>query len=142
MRPARRYPHPVPDDPLTLVPLTTARTEWQAEALAAALRQRGVHAVTQGGMLSGFRAEAPAQVIVVVPRQDLARAKEALAQIGSDSIDIDWDEVDVGQPEEAEEANTPEAGASRAEPPAGMGSLLWPILGLWGACLVLYVIFR
>ncbi len=131
----------MPDDPLTLVPLTTARTEWQAEALAAALRQRGVHAVTQGGMLSGFRAEAPAQVIVVVPRQDLARAKEALAQIGSDSIDIDWEEVDVGQPEDQEPAR-PDAERAGAAPRSDMSSLLWAIIAVWAAGLLIYVLLR
>lgn len=100
----------MPVDPLGLVPVASFRTEWQAEALAAALTERGVKAVCHGGMLGGWRAETPAMVQVMVARQDQARARELLAEVRSESVDIDWDEVDVGTPAEPESVRVRPAG--------------------------------
>lgn len=94
---------PSPDDP---VALTTAPTEWQAEVIAASLRERGVTARVMGGYLAGLRAEAPAGATVMVRAGDLERARALLAEVRSASIDIDWDEVDVGESEESLEART------------------------------------
>jgi hypothetical protein len=37
---------------------------------------------------------------VLVHREDLERARALLEQVISDSVDIDWDEIDVGQRED------------------------------------------
>ncbi|MBL8990826.1 MAG: DUF2007 domain-containing protein [Phycisphaerae bacterium] len=98
-------PQPDPDTP---VELTSRATEAAAEVIAGSLRDRGIEARVLGGMLTGFRAEAPAQARVVVRRRDLEAARAALAEIRSASVDLDWDEVDVGAPE------GPGAGPARA----------------------------
>ncbi len=89
---------PSGDEPTLLI---TAPSEWRAELIAGVLRERGVGAVVMGGYLAGLRAEAPASASVMVPARDLARAQELLAEARAASIDIDWDEVDVGEGEEA-----------------------------------------
>lgn len=87
------------NDPDTPVELTSRASEAAAEMIAGSLRDRGIEARVLGGMLTGFRAEAPAQARVVVRRRDLDAARAALAEIRSESVDLDWDEVDVGTPE-------------------------------------------
>jgi hypothetical protein len=83
-------------DPEMPVVLTTTPTEFQAEAIAAALREHGVAAMTEGGMVATFRVEAPAHARVMVKRRDLRVAQVILRSIRSDSVDLDWDEIDVG----------------------------------------------
>jgi hypothetical protein len=94
----RRYPAAMAaaDD---IVELTSVHAEFQAEVIAAALRDRGIEARVLGGTLAGFRAEVPATVKVVVFRRDLSAAKALLAEVRAASVDIDWDEVDVGRGE-------------------------------------------
>lgn len=79
-------------------------TEFEAAAIAEALRAQGIQARVLGGNLAGMRAEAPALASVIVRRMDLPRATEILRAVKADSIDIDWNEVDVGD-------------ESRADPP-------------------------
>jgi hypothetical protein len=88
------------NDPEMPVVLTTTPTEFQAEAIAAALREHGVAAMTEGGMVATFRVEAPAHARVMVKRRDLRVAQEILRAIRSDSVDLDWDEIDVGTRED------------------------------------------
>jgi hypothetical protein len=88
-----------PPDPESIVELTATPTEFEAEAIAGALRAQGVEARVVGGLLAGFRAEAPATVRVMVRAADLETARNALRALKADSIDIDWDELDVGDPE-------------------------------------------
>lgn len=83
-----------------LVELVSVPVEFQAEAIAASLRERGVPARAIGGALAGFRAEAPALVRVVVLRRDLPAARAALERARAESVDIDWEDVDVGEPED------------------------------------------
>jgi ketopantoate reductase len=53
-----------------------------------------------GGYIAGYRAEAPSDVHIVVRSRDLARAREALAEIRATHTDVDWSQVDVGDPED------------------------------------------
>jgi hypothetical protein len=66
----------------------------EAAAIVHALADRGIFARTIGGWTSGLRAMAPGEVGVVVGEADLARAKEVLAEIRSDTAEIDWSTVD------------------------------------------------
>ncbi|MBL0869805.1 MAG: DUF2007 domain-containing protein [Phycisphaerales bacterium] len=91
-------------EPTSPVELTRTNTEFEAAAIAEALRAQGIQARVLGGNLAGMRAEAPALASVIVRRMDLPRATEVLRAVKADSIDIDWNEVDVGD-------------ESRADPP-------------------------
>lgn len=100
--------------PGRLAELVSTATEFEAEAIAAALRARGIAARTLGGTLAGFRAEAPNRVSVIVDAGDLAEARDALGALRAESIDIDWDGLD--------EHGTPHGPyAARAAGPAGPG---------------------
>jgi hypothetical protein len=89
--------NPASDD---LVTLTTRPTEFEANTLVAVLQEAGIEAFAFGipaltplGMRIGG---CPVQV----RQADLDRAKRAISQNVADSVDIDWDEVDVGQRED------------------------------------------
>ena len=77
------------DDPNRPVILTTAATEAQAALIVAALEVRGVQTQATGGFTSGFRAEAPGDVRVLVRQADLERARKALREIEAESADTD-----------------------------------------------------
>ncbi len=79
---------------LALVP-----NEWQATLIATALRDRGINAQVTGATTAGFRAEAPGLVRVIVPKSQLEDARVALAEHRDQVSDIDWSQVDVGDPE-------------------------------------------
>lgn len=100
-------------DPVQLVDLASVPSEFEAATIVEALRAQGIAAHHYGGSLAGFRAEAPGMVRVVVRRQDSERARLALRAIQADSIDIDWDEVDVGQPEEPVRESLPDGSGYR-----------------------------
>lgn len=87
-----------------LVELTTARTEFEGEAIVSALAARGIEARSLGGMLAGFRAEAPALVRVMVRAGELDRARGALREVRASSRAIDWSEAELGTADERERA--------------------------------------
>jgi hypothetical protein len=84
-----------PDSPEVL---ESCPSDVEAAVIVAALGACGVDAHATGGYTAGFRAEAPGTVNVVVRRRDLARAKEVLANIRKTQADVDWSQVDVGDP--------------------------------------------
>jgi Putative prokaryotic signal transducing protein len=88
------------DDPGSPEVLTTAPTDMEAAAIVSALDAHGIQAITTGGYIAGFRAEAPAVVNVIVRHEDLARAKQVLADINQGTSAIDWSQVDVGEAED------------------------------------------
>ena len=77
------------DDPNRPVVLTTVPTEEQAAVIVAALDAQGIEAQAVGQLTSGFRAEAPGGVSVLVRQADLARAQTVLqaAKAGEHSSD-------------------------------------------------------
>ncbi len=86
-------------DPNSPEVLTRVPSDLEAAAIVTALAARGIDASTTGSFTSGFRAEAPGNVQVVVRRQDLDRAKQMLTEIEKDQTSVDWSQVDVGDPE-------------------------------------------
>ena len=90
----------MPADPNNPEVLTSVRTDVEAAAIVGALAALGIEASTTGGYTAGFRAEAPGFVNVIVKYADLHRARNALAEIKRDQTDVDWSQVDVGEPEE------------------------------------------
>ena len=75
-------------------------SEFEAHTIAAILRESGIDATVAPGAPSwtGQIALSPgAQGSAVVVRSaDLQRARTVLRESDRDSIDLDWDEVDVG----------------------------------------------
>jgi len=87
------------DDTNDLVVLTTTLTEFEGAVIVGALEEEGIQAVEDGGFISGFKAEAPGGVRVVVRQVDADRAREVLRQIRENEGRVDWSKVDVGEPE-------------------------------------------
>lgn len=81
-----------------VVTLTTVMTETEAAMLVSALAAEDVEATRAGGILTGFRAEAPAIAEIKVRVEDLEKAQIALAKIKTEYAEIDWSQVDVGEP--------------------------------------------
>jgi hypothetical protein len=89
------------DDPDDLVTLVSTQTEFEANTLVAVLRSAGIQAFAFGALSTllpiGQRVM-PAQV--QVRKADVEVARAILKRNESDSVDLDWDEIDVGQRED------------------------------------------
>jgi hypothetical protein len=69
-------------DPDTrLVAIAHPRDDIEAQLITNLLADAGIEAMVTGGSLAGFRAEAPANVCVVVRAHDADAAREALAAV-------------------------------------------------------------
>lgn len=86
-----------PDD---LVTLTTAANEFEAGNLVAVLREAEIEAFAFGAVQGWYPLGGQIAVPVQVRQADLERAQAALKQNVADSVDLDWNEVDVGQVED------------------------------------------
>ena len=85
-----------------VVRLTSVRTELEAGVVVGALEARGIQATMSGVYTANFRTEAPGWVEVLVGEDDLGEAQAVLAEVGDEREEVDWSQVDVGQPEENE----------------------------------------
>ena len=81
----------VPDRTTRLVAIAHPRDDIEAQLITNLLADAGIEAMVTGGALAGFRAEAPANVCVVVRAADAEAAREALA-----AARPTIDEADVG----------------------------------------------
>jgi hypothetical protein len=86
-----------------VVRLTSLRTELEAAVVVGALEEHGIRATMSGIYTANFRTEAPGWVEVLVDETDLARAQNVLNEVRADQGDIDWEDIDVGQPEQLED---------------------------------------
>lgn len=80
--------------------LASFPTEAQAMIVVNALKELGIPSTAVGGYTAGFKAEAPGWVQVMVTEEDLPVAKNTLAKFRKEIAEIDWSQVDVGEPEE------------------------------------------
>ena len=92
-------------DPDRMVTLTTAATEYAANITVVVLADAGIEAKAFGGLatvLPGVYGGAPSVfgVPVQVRARDFEEARQVLSANKRDSIDIDWDAVDVGERED------------------------------------------
>ncbi len=89
------------DDPAVVV---TVPTEFEAHTIAAILKTDGIESIVTNSAPSwtGLMPISPTALgsAVVVRRADLERARTVLRESERDSVDIDWDQVDVGQRED------------------------------------------
>lgn len=92
---------PTPADPGQLVLLTSVRHEVEGHAIAASLAEAGVQASVFGASASGLGWEGGYNntVRVMVRRADLAAAQQWMSARAAAARAIDWDRVDVGEPE-------------------------------------------
>jgi hypothetical protein len=83
-----------------------ARFPYEAEAapLMEALAAANITATMTGGFTAGFIAEAPGDIQIKILDHDLPRAKKVVAAFELGKHDVDWDSVDVGEPEDGGEA--------------------------------------
>lgn len=97
-----------------LVTLTTAPNEGAAGVIRATLEAEGIPTWqhTDPVYLGIWGAAGFHPTAVRVRESDLDRARAALENARRDSVDIDWSEVDVGEPEDAIAARI----AARPEP--------------------------
>ena len=70
-----------------------------AGIIVAALEENGIKATMSGEATAGMRAEAPGWVQILVAEDDLASAQDVFEQVRHQGDEIDWSQVDVGQPE-------------------------------------------
>ena len=73
--------------------------EVEASVIANVLEAEGIMTALTGVTTAMFRVEAPGLVSVMIRREDLDRARQILDAIRSSESDIDWENVDVGEPE-------------------------------------------
>ena len=79
--------------------LATAPTEFEAKLIAVQLSDQGIRVETAGAMISGFKAEVPAGVSILVPQAQLDKAKKLLERFRAERSQVDWSQIDVGEPE-------------------------------------------
>ncbi len=89
------------DDPAVVVRVPT---EFEAHTIATILRSGGIETTvsTDAPSWTGQVPISPTArgSAVIVRRGDLQRAREVLRESEQDSVDLDWDEVDVGERED------------------------------------------
>lgn len=86
-------------DPKSPRAVRTVPSELEAASIVAALANHGIEARTSGEYTSGFRAEAPGWVKVVVKYCDLEQADRVLVQLEANPDTVDWSKIDVGTPD-------------------------------------------
>lgn len=91
-----------------LVDLLAVSSDFEGEVVVSALEHAGIPArvFSAVGRTLGPMAGQAMPIRVQVRRQDLDRAREALRSTREESVDLDWDEIDVGEREaDADERN-------------------------------------
>jgi hypothetical protein len=73
--------------------------EVDAAIVVGALEDAGIQAMAVGGYTSGFRAEAPGEVRVVVTLGDVARAREVLGAMRLAREGLDGTQAELNEPE-------------------------------------------
>lgn len=83
-----------------LVPLTSTPTEMEASIIVATLEENGIKATHSGDFTANMRIGVPDQVQILVAKKDLVHAREILKETEDDADEVDWRQVDVGEPEQ------------------------------------------
>ena len=87
-------------DPDILVDLTTCRNSFEAQIIAEALKAQGIpaHAFDIAGTTLQWDVAVSQPIRVAVRRADLETAKAILRAVKAESVDLDWSEVQTGDP--------------------------------------------
>lgn len=99
------YAADVSQDPDTLIDITNCGSAIEAELLAQFLKEHGIRAdaSTIVGSTNPWELGSSIPFRIAVPRRDLARAEELIREHRSrrhEPVEVNWDEIDVGEPEE------------------------------------------
>lgn len=89
-----------PERPEHVVVVASAPNELEAGVMVAALEEAGIKATMSGAATADFRVGVPGEVQVLVAKEDEARAREIIRLGEENKEDVDWSQVDVGQPED------------------------------------------
>ena len=85
--------------------IAQTETEFEAQTKAAILRGEGIDCtvISNAPSWTGQMPVSPTGrgAFVLVKRQDVDQARKLLEQRIDDSVDLDWDEVDVGEREDS-----------------------------------------
>lgn len=84
----------------SVVTLAVFTEDMLAQMLAEALESAGIQCEIEGGVTSGFRAETPTVVKVIIHRDDQDEAQAVFEEWEHAGDSIDWDEVDLGEMED------------------------------------------
>jgi len=126
---------PDEDDHDVLQTVAEAETEFEAHTIATVLKEAGIEAFVFGQLSHTLpMGKIFTQVPVQVRADDVDRAREALQQRQEDSVDLDWDEIDVGQREDHVPLSSEQA------IPAFMKVVIFFILLALGALLFQFVL--
>ncbi len=98
------------EDDDKVVTLAFFPSEIEATMIADELKREGIQAEAAGLLTAGFRAEAPGKVKVLVHASDLIRAKDLLDEYIRSREQIDWSQVDLGEAEDADQADGGQGG--------------------------------
>jgi hypothetical protein len=126
----------MPYDPSEPDVLLSVSSEAEAVAIVTALADYEIQAMSVGGFTSGFKAEAPGEVAVVVKRLDFDRAKRALQEIQENTAHIDWSKVDVT---ESVEAHTTAANVGLKTTPSVILNRVWWTIELLGVAVCFFI---
>jgi hypothetical protein len=132
------------NDPDTLVVLTSAATEFEAQALAEALRARGVACEVFATATSALQWEAgyTDPIKVMVRRADLEDAQRVRVALKADSVDINWEDVDTGAPAEPDHER-PRRSAMKIVTLLGWSLLavVGALMAVWLGTIVVHLVF-
>jgi xanthine dehydrogenase iron-sulfur cluster and FAD-binding subunit A len=80
--------------------VTSAHSIMEAAPIIAALDRAGIKAMTGNSESATMMPEAMGEVEILVAQHDAPRALTLLELIEEHGSDVDWSQVDVGEPEE------------------------------------------
>lgn len=125
-----------------LEPVATTETEFEAQTKAEVLRSEGIECavVHNAPSWTGQMSLSPTGrgAFVLVKRQDADQARKILEQRIDDSVDLDWDEVDVGEREDT----LPLRPVNGMPLPAKIAAVLVALMLLAGLIVAVLVIMR
>ena len=123
-----------PSPKARLVAIAHPRDDIEAQLITNLLADAGIEAMVTGGSLAGFRAEAPANVCVVVRAADAEAAREALAAARPtiDEADVGDDSVPDAQPPQGRALDVVFPAALLVGGLTTLGILGWWLAGLPG----------
>jgi hypothetical protein len=106
-------------DPDILVDLVTCTTSFEAQVIAEALKAQGIpaHAFDIAGSMLQWDVAVSQPIRVAVRRADLETARGILRAVKAESVDLDWSEVQTGDPTPVTPQEI-EAGRRKPENPA------------------------
>ena len=90
----------MPDQQPELVTLTNVANESEAKSLIGLFEDEGISVFINGGDDLSLFGEEMGDVQLIVKKADYEKASKLLQEIEEENSEIDWSQVDVGEPED------------------------------------------